>query len=309
MKDASTFFVAVLVSVSQPVKAQTRVAFDAEAEPLCERAKAELEQVGIAAIALSVGGSTRRARRRAFSDTTVQALVVCESRPARIQVFYPDGSRLGEAAFVVSAANDDPSGTLYVSERIRAERFVADVPKPVPYAPPVWWIGFGGDVVLSPGGVAPLALIALDFGYRFHRHWSVQAFASVQPYMKRLSADSASAQLRVDQFGAAIAYHPVVTERFDLALAARIGATRLGAKGTSAEPDNELETQRDRVWLAFPAGRVTLRVGLADRIWLRMRGEVGAIVPKAVVAAGEEPVASLGAFAGQVGLALEVDFP
>lgn len=308
MRDASTLFVAVLVSVSPSAKAQTLIASDADTEPLCERARAELEQVGIAAATLSVGDNTRRARRRAFSDTTIQALIVCQSRPARIEVFYPDGSRFGEPAFVVQVSEEEPSALLYLSERIRAERFVADVPKPVPFAPSVWWLGVGGDVLLSPGGVAPLGLITLDFGYRFHRHWSVQAFASIQPYMRRLTTSSAEARLRVDQFGAAIAYHPVVTQRFDLALAARVSATRLGANGTSTGANNGLESQNDRAWLAFPAGRVSLRVGLADRIWLRMRGEVGAILPKAVVAAGAEPIASLGAFAAQAGLAVEVHF-
>lgn len=308
MKDASTLFVAVLFSVSQPAEAQTRIASDADAEPLCERARAELEQVGIAVVALSVGGNTRRARRQAFSDTTVQALIVCRSRPSRIEVFYPDGSRLGQPAFAVQVPDEDPSAPLYLSERIRAERFVADVPKPVPFTPSVWWLGFGGDLLLSPGGVAPLAAVTLDVGYRFHRHWSLQAFASIQPYMRRLASDSAEARLRLDQFGAALAYHPLVTKRVDLALAARVAAARLGANGTSATPANGLESQRDRVWLAFPAGRVSLRVGLTDRIWLRMQGEVGALLPKAVVAAGTTTFASIGAFAAQAGLALEVHF-
>jgi len=308
VKDAATLFVAVLVSVSPSAKAQTRIASDAGVEPLCESARAELEQIGITTATLSVGGSTRRTRRRAFSDTTVQALIVCRPRPARIEVFYPDGSRLGQPAFGVQVSDEDPSAPLYLSERIRAERFVADVPKPVPFSPAVWWLGFGGDILLSPGGVAPLALIALDVGYRFHRYWSVQAFASIQPYMRRLATDATETRLRLDQFGAAIAYHPVVTERLDLALAARVAAARLGANGTSTAPTNDLESQRDQVWLAFPAGRVSLRVGLTERIWLRMQGEVGAIVPKAVVAAGAGRLASLGVFAAQAGLALEVHF-
>lgn len=308
MKDASTILIAVLFSVSQPAKAQTRIASDAEAEPLCERARTELEQIGIVVATLSFGGNTRRARRRAFSDTTVQALVVCRPGPLRIEVYYPDGSRLGQLAFVVPVSDGDPSAALYLSERIRAERFVADVLKPVPYAPSVWWLGVGGDVLFSPGGVAPLVAITLDAGYRFHRHWSVQAFASVQPYMRRLTADSTEARVRLDQFGAAIAYHPLVTERVDLALAARIAAARLGANGTSATPPSSLASQRDRAWLAFPAGRISLRVGLTDRIWLRMKGEIGALLPKAVVAAGTETLASLGVFAAQAGLALEVHF-
>ena len=294
--------------MSPSAKAQTRIASDADAEPLCERARAELRQVGISAATLSVGGNTRRARRRAFSDTTVQALIVCQRRPARVSVFYPDGSRFGELAFVVELSDEDPSALLYLSEKIRAERFVANVPKPVPFTPTVWWLGVGGDVLLSPGKVAPLGLVTLDVGYRFHRHWSVQAFASIQPYMRRLTTSSSESRLRVDQFGAAIAYHPVVTERVDLSLGARVAAARLGANGTSSAANDDLESRRDRVWLAFPAGRVSLRVGLTDRIWLRMQGEVGAIVPKAVVAAGAEPVASLGAFAAQAGLALEVHF-
>ncbi|MBT8482662.1 MAG: hypothetical protein HKP36_13850 [Myxococcales bacterium] len=308
MRDASTLLVAVLVSVSPSAKAQTRIASDAYTEPLCERARAELEQVGISATTLSVVGNTRRKRRRAFADTTVQALIVCRRKPARIEVFYPDGSRFGEPAFVVPASDEDPSALLYLSERIRAERFVADVPKPVPFTPAVWWLGFGGEVLLSPGGVAPLGLITLDVGYRFHRRWSVQAFASIQPYMRRLSTNSAESRLRIDQFGAAIAYHPVVTRRVDLSLGARVAAARLGANGTSNGANDDLESQRDRVWLASPTGRVSLRVGLTDRVWLRMQGEVGAIVPKAVVAAGAEPVAALGAFTAQAGLALEAHF-
>ena len=308
MREAPTIFVALLFSVSQPAKAETRVVSDAEAEPLCERARAELQQIGISAATVSVDGRTRRARRRAFADAAVQAVVACQSKPARIEVFYPDGSRLGEAAFVVVLRDDDPNAPVYVSERIRAERFIADVPKPVPFSPSVWWLGIGGDVLLSPGGIAPLAFITLDLGYRFHRHWSVQAFASIQPYMRRLDDGPVETRLRVDQFGAAIAYHPVVTKRVDLALAARVAATRLGANGTGGAAPVDLEGQRDRVWLAFPAGRIALRVGLADRLWLRVQGDFGALVPKAIVAAGTQQVGSLGPFAAQAGLGLEVHF-
>lgn len=306
MKEAPAILVVVLFAAAQPAKGQTRVVSDAGAELLCERARAELEQIGIVAVTMSVGLGTRSARRRAFSDPEVQALVRCQSTPPRIDVFYPDGSRLGEAAFSVSALEDDPSTPVYVSERIRSERFVADVPKPVPYAPSVWWLGIGGDALFSPGGVAPLAFITLDVGYRFHRHWSLQAFASIQPYMRRLDVNAVETRLRVDQFGAAIAYHPVVTARVDLALAARVAAARLGANG--AGTSGSLEGQDDQVWLAFPAGRVLLRVGLTDRLWLRMHGDVGALLPKAVVAAGTERLGSLGPFAAQAGLGLEVDF-
>ena len=306
MKEAPAIFVVVLFVAGQPAKGQTRVVSDAEAEPLCARAQTELEQIGIVAVTMSVGLSTRGARRRAFSDREVQALVTCQSRPPRIEVFYPDGSRLGEAAFTVSVLEDGPSAPVYVSERIRSERFVADVPKPVPYAPSVWWLGIGGDALFSPGGVAPLAFITVDVGYRFHRHWSLQAFASIQPYMRALDANAAETRLRIDQFGAAIAYHPVVRARVDLAIGARAAAARLGANGTGTS--GGLESQRDQVWLAFPAARVLLRVGLTDRLWLRMHGDVGALLPKAVIAAGTERLGSLGRFAAQAGLALEVDF-
>ncbi len=308
MKEAPTLFVVVLVSVTQPARAETRFVSDAEAEPLCERTRAELNQVGIAADTSSDGGNTRRARRRAFSDAMVQALVACRSKPSSIEVFYPDGSRLGEMAFVVLVRDDESNASVYVSERIRAERFVADVPKPVPFTPSVWWLGAGADVLFSPGGIAPLAFITLDGGYRFHRHWSLQVFASIQPYMRRIGFGATETKLRLDQFGAGIAYHPVVNKRVDLALAARVAAARLGANGTGGGPPNGLEGQRDRVWLAFPAGRIVLRVGLTDRLWLRMQGEVGALVPKANVAAGAEPLGSFGPFAAQAGLALEVDF-
>ena len=307
VKDAPTLLVMALFSMSSPAHADTRVVSDAEARTLCERARAELRQIGISATSLSDGGTTRRARRRAFSEPTVQALVACQSSPRRIEVFYPDGSRLGEEAFVVAAPDDDPSASVYVSERIRSERFVADVPKPVPYAPSLWWIGIGSDVLLSPGGVAPLAFVTLDVGYRFHRHWSLQAFASIQPYMRGLDVDGTETRLRVDQFGAALAYHPLVTKRVDLALAGRVAAARLGANGTGSDA-SDLEGRRDQVWLAFPAGRVSLRVALNDRLWLRMQGEVGALIPKAVVAAGDQQLGSLGPFAAQAGLGLEVDF-
>lgn len=308
MKEAPAIFVVVLVSVSQPARAETRVVSDAETEPLCARARAELQQIGLTAVTLPASGTTRRARRRAFSDPTVQALVACHSRPTRIEVFYPDGSRLGHAAFVVTAPDDDPSAPIYVSERIRSERFVAEVPKSVPYAPPVWWLGVGSDVLFSPGAVAPLAFITLDVGYRFHRHWSLQAFASIQPYMRRVATGSAETRLRIDQFGAAMAYHPLVRPRVDLAIAARVAAARVGANGTAPEASGNLEGQRDQVWVAFPAGRVLVRVGLTDRFWLRFQGDVGALLPKAVVAAGMQTLGSLGPFAAQAGLGLEVDF-
>ncbi|MGB5314081.1 MAG: hypothetical protein WBN38_18555 [Polyangiales bacterium] len=306
MKEVSTLVVVALVSLSQPAKAETRVVSDTEAEPLCERARAELRQIGIPSAILSAGGTTRRARRRAFSDPSVQALVACRSKPMRLEVFYADGSRLGTTAFVVTAADGDASGPVYASERIRAERFVADVAEPIPYAPPVWWLGIGADVFFSPGGVAPLAFVTLDAGYRFHRHWSLQVFASIQPYMRRLDTDSAEARIRLDEFGAALAYHPLVRPRVDLAIAARAAAARLGANGTNTA--GGLDAQRDEVWLAFPAGRVLLRVGLTDRVWLRFHGDIGALLPKAAVAAGAQTLGSLGPFAAQAGLGLEVDF-
>lgn len=306
MKEAPVLFIVVLVLASQPARAQTRVVSDTEAEPLCERARAELEQVGIASATLSAGGTIRRARRRAFSDPRVQALVACHSKPRRLAVFYPDGSRLGATAFVVTAADGDASAPVYASERIRAERFVADVEKPIPYTPPVWWIGIGADVLFSPGGVAPLAFITLDAGYRFHRHWSLQVFSSIQPYMRRIDADSAETRIRLDQFGAALAYHPLVRPRVDLAIAVRAAAARLGARGTGTGGD--LEGQRDAVWLAFPAARLLLRVGVTDRVWLRFHGDMGALLPKAVVVAGPQTLGSLGPFAAQAGMGLEVDF-
>ena len=131
MKEAPVIVVVVVFAAGQPPKAQPRVVSDSEAEPLCQRARADLDQIGIVTVTMSKGPHTRSARRRAFADPAVQALVACQSKPLRIEVFYPDGSRLGDAAFVVPVLENDPSASVYVSERIRSERFVADVPKPV----------------------------------------------------------------------------------------------------------------------------------------------------------------------------------
>ncbi|MGB9339703.1 MAG: hypothetical protein WCB63_10710 [Polyangiales bacterium] len=308
MKEAPAIFVAVLCSVSQPARAETWVVSDADSKQLCQSLQAELEQIGIDATASRIAGNPRRARRRAFANQTVDALASCQSGPSRIEVFYPDGSRLGTAAFAVSANDAAAMTTVYVSERIRSERFVADVPLPVPFAPAVWWLGVGADAVFSPGGIAPLAFVTLDVGYRFHRHWSLGGFVSIQPYMRRLDSGPLETRMRLDQLGVAIAYHPLVAERVDLAIGVRAAAARLGVNGTLTAADATLQGQRDGVWLAFPAGRVSLRVELARRLWLRFRGELGALLPRAVVSAGQTELASLGVFAGQAGLALEVHF-
>lgn len=306
MREAPTIFVAVLCSVSQLARAETWVVMDGQSEELCESVHLELTQIGVDATATRAG-NLRRARRRAFADQSVNALAACRSEPARIEVFYPDGSRLGAPAFTVSAEGEAATAAVYVSERIRSERFIADVPVPVPFAPTVWWLGVGADVLFSPGGVAPLAFVTIDAGYRFHRHWSFGGFVSVQPYMHRLDAGPLQTRVRLDMLGLAIAYHPLVSGRVDLALAARAAAARLGANGTSSA-GAPLTGQRDSVWLAYPAGRVSLRVALARQLWLRMQGELGALVPRAVISAGANELGSLGELAAQAGLALEVHF-
>ena len=306
MREAPTIFVAVLCSVSQPARAETWVVTDGQSEQLCASVHAELTQIGVGATAPRAG-DLRRARRRAFADQSVNALAACRSEPARVEVFYPDGSRLGAPAFAVGAEDETATAAVYVSERIRSERFVADVPVAVPFAPAVWWLGVGADALFSPGGVAPLAFLTIDAGYRFHRHWSFSGFVSVQPYMRRLDAGPLQTRVRLDMLGLAMAYHPVVSRRVDLALAARVAAARLGANGTS-NTGAPLTGQRDSVWLAYPAGRVSLRVALAKQLWLRMQGEAGALVPRAVVSAGATELGALGIFAGQAGLALEVHF-
>ena len=83
-------------------------------------------------------------------------------------------------------------------------------------------------------------------------------------------------------------------------------AARLGANGTNAA--GGLDAQRDEVWLAFPARRVLLRLGLTDRIWFRFHAEIGALFPKSAVTAGARTLGSLGPVAAQAGLGSEVDF-
>ena len=306
MRESPTILVAVLFSVSQTARAETVVVSDAGSENLREGAGDELEQVGIEASATQTGAAARRARRRAFASDTVHALVVCRTKPVRIDVFYPNGSRLGELAFSVPADDDPSSAAVYASERIRAERFIADVPLPSPFSPAVWWVGLGADALFSPGGIAPLAFITLDVGYRFHRNWSLGGFVSVQPYMRQLDAGPLQTRLRLDQFGVAISYHPLVMKRVDLALGARVSASRFGANGTRASTGGQLLPQKDAVWLVFPAGRMALRVGLTKHLWLRIQGELGALLPRAVVSAGLMELGSLGELAGQAGLGLEV---
>ncbi len=307
MKEAPTIFVAVLCSVSQPARAETWIVADEQAETLCESVQAELEQIGVVATAPRTG-SLRRARRKAFASSSVNALASCRSGPDRVEVFYPDGSRLGKAAFAISASDDAASVAVYVSERIRSERFIADAPVPAPFAPAVWWIGVGTDLLFSPGSVAPLAFITVDLGYRFHRHWSLGGFVSVQPYMRGLDAGQLEARVRLDQLGVAISYHPLVTERVDLALGARVAAARFGAYGQGNDNSGALKGQRDAAWLAFPAGRVSLRITLAKQLSLRIQGELGALLPRALVSTGPDEIGSLGEFAAQAGLGLEVHF-
>ena len=306
MREAPTIFVAVLCSVSQPARAETWVVTDGQSEELCASVQGELTQIGLDT-AVPRAGNLRKARRRAFADQSVNALAACRSEPARVEVFYPDGSRLGAAAFTVPAEGEAATAAVYVSERIRSERFIADVPVPVPFAPAVWWLGVGADALFSPGGIAPLAFITIDAGYRFHRHWSFSGFVSVQPYMRQLDAGPLQTRVRLDMLGLAIAYHPLVSGRVDLALAVRAAVARFGANGTSPM-GAPLTGRRDSVWLAYPAGRVSLRVALAKQLWLRMQGEAGALVPRAVVSADVNELGSLGTFAGQAGLALEVHF-
>lgn len=300
--------VAVLCWARPSARAETRLASDDDSGEICEAVRAELLSIGIDAPGDPVEANERRARRRAFSSDTVNALVVCRSSPDRIDVFYPDGSRLGSFAFAVSTQNDTADAPVYASERIRSERFIADVALPIPFAPAAWWLGFGADAFFSPGGIAPIALVTLDAGYRFHRHWSVEAFAAIQPYMLRLSADGLETRLRLDQFGAALSYHPLVRPRVDLAVGVRAAAVRLGVSGTRNAQGAGVEGQRDAVWLAFPAGRVSLRIGLARRLWLRMQGDVGAILPRAAVSGNSVDFGSIGEFAAQVGIGLEVHF-
>lgn len=308
MREARTILVAVLCSVSQPARAETWVVSDRDTEALCRAVEAELEQINIDGIETRTHAGTRRARRKAFADRGVNALAICRGDPPRIEVFYPDGTRFGAPAFIVPAEDQAATAAVYVSERIRSERFIADVAVPVPFAPAIWWLGVGADALFSPGGITPLAFITVDVGYRFHRHWSLDAFASVQPYMSRLDADGLRTKLRLDQFGLAIAYHPLVTDRVDLALGARAAVARFGVEGTGAEPGVTLEGQNDSAWLALVAARLSFRVALGGAFWLHFRGELGALLPRAVVPGDETELGSLGVLAGQAGLGLEVHF-
>lgn len=308
MKKARTILVAVLCAVSQQARAETWVVSDRKSESLCEAVRAELEQINVDTVRPRSDPNIRRARRKAFADPGVNALAACRSGPARVEVFYPDGTRLGAPAFVAEASEPAATASVYVSERIRSERFVADVPVPVPFSPPIWWLGIGADVLFSPGGVAPLAFATLDVGYRFHRRWSLSGFASVQPYMSRLDAGPFETRLRLDQFGVAMSYHPLVTERVDLSLSARVAAARFGVDGTRSDSDTPLDGQRDSAWLAFPAGRISLRVALSRGFWLRVHGELGALLPRVVVPADTTELGALGALAGQIGIGLEVHF-
>lgn len=308
MNRAWMICIAALCWARPTARAEIVLASDDDSDDICEAVRAELWSIGIDARVPAMDANERRARRRAFSSATVNALVICRSGPDRIDVFYPDGSRLGSFAFAVPAQNDRADAPVYASERVRSERFIADVAVPIPFAPAAWWLGIGADAFFSPGGIAPIALVTVDFGYRFHRHWSVEGFASIQPYMRRLSADGLETRLRLDQFGAALSFHPLVRPRVDLAIGARAAAVRVGVSGTRDAQNAGVAGQRDAVWLGFPAGRVSLRIGLARRLWLRMQGDVGAILPRAVVSGGGVDFGSVGEFAAQAGIGLEVHF-
>ncbi|MBW2686081.1 MAG: hypothetical protein JRE19_09205 [Deltaproteobacteria bacterium] len=301
--------VVVVVCWARPsARAETHLAADDGSSAICEAVREELSSIEIDVSAPVSELNERRARRRSFASNEVDALVVCRSGPNRIDVFYPDGSRLGAFAFAVSAENDTADAPVYVSERVRSERFIADVPVAIPFTPAVWWLGIGADAFFSPGGIAPLAFVRVDVGYRFHRHWSVEAFAAIQPYMRRLNAEGLETRLRLDQFGAGLSYHPLVRPRVDLALGVRAAAVRLGVSGTRNAQGGDLAAQRDAVWLGFPAGRISLRVGLTRRIWLNIHGETGAILPRVAVSGGSVDFGSVGELAVETGLSLEVHF-
>ena len=306
MSKARAIVVALLCSSSQAVRAETVVVSDSRSQALGRAVEAELSHVGIETRRESERGSSRRARRRSFSRDSVDALLICTGRPLRIEAYYPDGSRLGALAFTITVREDSATAAVEASERVRSERFVADVPVPIPYAPPTWWLGLGGDVVFSPGGIAPLALISLDAGYRFHRHWSASVLVLLQPYIRRLRDGDLETRLRLDQFGAALSYHPLVLQRVDLALGVRATAVRVGVRGNST--DTAVTGRRDAAWVAFPAARLTIRVALARVLWLRLQGEVGALLPRVSVSTAEASFGSLGEFAAQTGLGLEVHF-
>ena len=288
--------------------AETRLVAEDDSSTTCEALQVDLSSIGMDVSATVAESNERRARRRAFASDEVDALALCRSGPNRIDVFYPDGSRSGVFAFAVSAENDTAVAPVYVSERIRSERFIADVPVAIPFAPALWWLGIGADAFFSPGGIAPLAFVRLDVGYRFHRHWSVDAFAAIQPYMRGLNADGLETQLRLDQYGAGLSYHPLVRRRVDLSLGVRAAAVRLGVSGTGSNQNGNLAAQRDAVWLGFPAGSVSLRIGLTRRLWMNIRGEVGAILPRVAVSGDTVDFGSVGEFAAETGISLEVHF-
>lgn len=306
MREARLLFVAVLCSNGGTARAETVVAGSSDMAALCRNVAAELLQVGMEIRKGRGGDTARRARRRAFASPTVDALVVCDTRPERIDAYYPDGSRLGALAFTVEVSGDPDNAAVETSERVRSERFVAEVPVPVPYAPPIAWLGLSADVLISPGGVAPVALVAIEGGYRFHRRWSASLLVSVQPYVRTVDVEGSEARLRADQFGGALAFHPLVHPRVDLSLAGRVTGTRLGVRGVAS--DASVSGQRDAAWTAFPAGRLTLRVGVVRQVWLRVQGEVGALVPRVNLTADGESFASLGTFAAQAGFGVEVHF-
>jgi len=298
----------VVCGAPQSANAHTELATDESSRTTCEAVRTDLSSIGIDVPATVPDRGERRARRRAFSNEEVHALVVCRSAPDHIEVFYPDGSRLGVFAFDVSAEGDIAMAPVYVSERIRSERFIADVPVAIPFAPALWWLGLGADAFFSPGGIAPLAFVRLDLGYRFHRYWSADAFASIQPYMSGLNVDGLETRLRLDQYGAGLSYHPLVRPRVDLALGARAAAVRLGVSGTQSADAGGLTAQRDAVWAAFPAGRVVLRMGLSQVIWMNIHGELGAILPRLAVSGGGSEFGSIGDFAATTGISLEAHF-
>jgi hypothetical protein len=300
---------AVVVCVApQSASAETELTADERSHTTCEAVRTDLSSIGVDVPAKVRDLGERRGRRRAFASDEVDALVVCRSAPNLIEVFYPDGSRLGAFAFEVSAEDDIAVAPVYVSERIRSERFIADVPVAIPFGPALWWLGLGADALFSPGGIAPLAFLRLDLGYRFHRHWSADAFASIQPYMRGLNVDGLESRLRLDQYGAGLSYHPLVRPRVDLALGARAAAVRLGVSGTPSADTGGLTAQRDAVWAAFPAGRVVLRMGLSQVVWMNIHGELGAILPRLAVSGGDAEFGSIGDFAATAGISLEAHF-
>ena len=297
-----------LLAVSQPVGAETLLVSDGRSKELCEVVEFELGQVGIEATSTRRDENVRRGRRKASVRPSVEAVVSCRSQPSRIDVFYPDGSRLGRFVFSVPADDDPTSAAVYASERIRSERLVGDAVAGVPFAPGIWWLGIGGDVLFSPGGIAPLAFITVDVGYRFHRHWSFSGFVSLQPYVRTLRTEGLETKQRLDQYGLALAFHPVVREGVDLALGVRASALRLAVDGQTPQDMAGVDGERDAVWTAFVAGRVSLRVALSRRVWLRFQGDIGALAPRVEVSAPSSTFGSLGEFGAQTGLGLEVHF-